>query len=263
MSMELTRKQLEQLLADEDNKVVALSGKWGTGKSFMWGQVQKESQNKKVTGALYVSLFGLSSIEQIKIKLIQSAVPLLESNPTLLDGAKQLVKSSVKVLEGLHKSFGALNDVSLLLAPTLLRQKLIVLDDIERKHDNLNIDEILGFIDEFTQRFECRFLLILNSDRLKNREVWDVLREKVVDEEIRLTTTCDEAFHVAIALMPSHFSAAISAAIEACGVTNIRIIIKVIKAVNRVVGERKCIADAVLQRVISSTVLLAAIHYKP
>ena len=262
MSLAATKKQFADLLTDTDNKVIALTGKWGTGKTFMWGEVKASSVNPKFVGVLTASLFGLSSIEQVKVKLLQSAVPSLEAHPALWKGTKQAVKSGVKVLEGIHKGFGAINDLGLILAPALFRRKLIVLDDIERKHDKLNVDEVLGFIDEFTQQHDCRFVLILNSDNLKDREVWDVLREKVVDQELCLKTTPAEAFDIAVGPTPSRYADRIREAVEICGLTNIRIIRKVIKAVNRILADRKGLTDAVLSRVIPSTVLLSAIHYK-
>ena len=262
MSLKSTKEQLQQLLADEDNKVIALSGKWGTGKSYMWDQVKNSSGNDKVKGALYASLFGLSTIEQIKLKLIQSAVPTMESNPKFWAGSKQLFDSGVKILEGFHKGFSVLNDVGLIFAPAMLREKFIVLDDIERKHEKLNIDEVLGFIDEFTQQHGARFVLILNSDQLDKRHVWETLREKVVDQELRLKTSAAEAFQIAVGLTPSHYADHIFATVEACGLTNIRIIRKVIKAGNRILGDRRDLSSAVLSRVIPSTVFLAAIHYK-
>lgn len=262
MSLKTTKEHLTKLLADSDNKVIALSGKWGTGKSFMWDEVKSASDDVMVKGALYASLFGLSSIEQVKVKLIQNAVPSLEANPGLWDTAKQTVKTGIKVLESFHEGFGALNDLGLVFAPAILRGKLIVLDDIERKHENLNIDEVLGFIDELTQQYDCRFVLILNSDQLAKREVWNILREKVVDQELCLNTTPAEAFNIAVGLTPSPYADRICASIEICGLTNIRIVRKVIKTVNQIIGERHGLSGAVLTRVIPSIVLLAAIHYK-
>jgi hypothetical protein len=262
MSLKSTQNQLERLLVDQDNKVIALSGKWGTGKSFMWNEVKKSSADKKVNGALYVSLFGLSGVDQVKMKLIQSAMPALDAKPALWKSVKQTVNSSIKVLEGFHKGFAALNDLGLVLAPGMLRQKLIVLDDIERKHEKLNIDEVLGFIDEFTQQHESRFVLILNSDQLDNKETWNKLREKVIDQELRLNTSESEAFEIAIELTPSIYAARIRTTVEACGLTNIRIVRRVIKAVNLILGNRHDLTDAVLSRLVPSTVLLCAIHYK-
>ena len=62
MSLKATKEQLVELLADDDTRVIALSGKWGTGKSYMWEEVRAASEKEKVKTALYASLFGLSSI---------------------------------------------------------------------------------------------------------------------------------------------------------------------------------------------------------
>lgn len=262
MSLKSTKDQLVQLLADDDNKVIALSGKWGTGKSFMWDQVKQASENKMVKSALYASLFGVSSVDQIKLKLIQSSAKSAEAYPALFKGMKQAYQTSVKALEGFHKGFSALNDIGLLVAPAMLRQKVLVLDDIERKHEKLGIDEILGFIDEFTKRHDSRVILILNDDQLDKRDIWNTLREKVIDQELRLTTSALEAFDIGIAIIPSPWAAQIQPNIELCGTTNIRIVCKIIKTVNRIIGDRTELSVAVLSRVIPSTVLLASIHYK-
>lgn len=177
MSLINAKKQMLELLSDRDIKVIALSGKWGTGKTHLWGEVVKESDDENVKGALYVSLFGLSGIDQMKRKLIESVAPGAQAHPRIWEAAKQAVTSGIKVLEGFHKGFGALGDLNLLLlAPLMLRERVIVIDDIERKHDKLGIDEILGFIDEYTQRNNARFVLILNNNQLAKREVWETLR---------------------------------------------------------------------------------------
>ena len=262
MTLKSTKNQLIQLLVDEDNKVIALSGKWGTGKSFMWDQVKKTSKNEKVESALYASLFGVSSVDQIKLKLIQSSAKSADAYPALFKGMKQAYQTAIKGLEGVNKGFAALNDIGLLVAPAMLRQKVLVLDDIERKHEKLGIEEILGFIDEFTKRHDSRVMLILNDDQLDKRDIWNTLREKVIDQELRLTTSPSEAFEIGIKINPSPWAANIQQNIERCGITNIRIVCKVIKTVNRIIGHRKDLSEAVLSRVIPSTVLLAAIHYK-
>ena len=262
MSLINAKKQMLELLSDRDIKVIALSGKWGTGKTHLWGEVVKESGDENVKGALYVSLFGLSGIDQMKRKLIESVAPGAQAHPRIWEAAKQAVTSGIKVLEGFHKGFGALGDLNLLLlAPLMLRERVIVIDDIERKHEKLGIDEILGFIDEYTQRNNARFVLILNNNQLAKREVWETLREKVIDQELKLLTTPEEAFSIAIGLFPSENSESIKEASIVCGLTNIRIIGKVIKAVNRILGDR-VLEDALLARVIPSIVLFAAIHYK-
>jgi hypothetical protein len=265
MTIETTKTHLAAALDDADGKVIALSGRWGSGKSHLWTAVQKASANDAVKNAIYVSLFGVTSMDQVKMKVVQSAVPIAAENPNLFKGVKTTLKGAVKTLEGLHKGFaglGALGELAILLTPTILKNKVIVLDDIERKHQNLAVDEILGFIDEFTQRHGSRFVLILNTDRLEDKPIWETFREKIIDVELKLETSPEEAFSIAIALTPSQFAPNIKSAVIACALTNIRIVRKVIRSINNILADRKGLSEAVLARVIPSTVLLSAIHYR-
>lgn len=262
MSLSTTKKHLVELLGDHGNKVIALSGKWGTGKSHLWRAVKADSTDEQVKDALYVSLFGLISMDQVKLKIVQSAIPKANENPSWWDQAKKGWGAASKVLESFHKGFSALNEIALLAVPAILKDRVIVLDDIERKHEKLSVDEVMGFIDEFTQQHGARIVLILNSDQLTDRGVWDTLREKVIDQEVRLETSPAEAFGIAISIQSSIYAEDIRNTIETCGVTNIRIVCKILKAVNRILGNRADLSDDVLSRVVPSTVLLSAIHYK-
>ncbi|KVH72224.1 hypothetical protein WJ41_13920 [Burkholderia ubonensis] len=262
MSLTTTKAQLIHVLADQENKVVALSGKWGTGKSHLWRQVKEESKDEKIMAAMYVSLFGLSNIEQVKLKIVQSAIPSADQNPTRWDSAKKAWAAASKVLESFHKGFSALNEIALLAVPSILKDRVIVIDDIERKHEKLSVDEVLGFVDEFTQQHGARIILILNTDELSDPGLWDTFREKVIDQEIRLDTSPREAFDIAASLVSSPYAEWIRTTVEGCGVTNIRIICKIIRAIKRILGEQEDLSDDVLARVIPSTVLLSAIYYK-
>lgn len=265
MSIKMTKEHLAKALTEAENKVIALSGRWGTGKSHLWSEIQNASTDESVKSAIYVSLFGLASMDQVKLKVVQSAIPIASENPRLFEGVRKTISTTIKALEGLHKSFsalGALGEFAMLLTPAILKGKVIVLDDIERKHSMLSVDEILGFIDEFTQRHQARFVLILNTDLLKDKLLWEILREKVLDVELKLETSPEEAFEIAIELTPSRHAASIKSSVVECGLTNIRIIRKVIRSVNNILGVHVGLSDAMLARVVPSTVLLSAIHYR-
>ncbi len=265
MSIQLTKSHFKEALKDKDNKVIALSGRWGTGKSHLWHEIQESLHDDSVKEAIYVSLFGLASMDQFKMKLVQSAIPVASDYPKILEGLKSTVKSTIKALEGVHKGFaglGALGELAILLTPNILKNKLIVLDDIERKHEKLSVDELLGFIDEFTKQHGARIVLILNTDQLKDRPLWETFREKVIDVELKLETSADEAFEIAIKLVPSIYESSIKQAVIECSLNNIRIVCKVIKSVNKILDGYTGLTQALLARVIPSTVLLSAIHYR-
>lgn len=268
MPIENTKAQLNKLLAQSDIKVIALSGKWGTGKTHLWDKTKSDSVDPKIKNALYVSLFGLSNIEQVKRRLLEAAIPESESYEEFLGPVKKLFKAGVQAGTEHFKALAALNDVNLMLmAPVVLNEKLIVIDDIERKNKQLEIDQVLGFIDEYSKQFKARFLLLLNDGEL-DKDVksepggqWSVFREKVIDQEIRLTTSAEEAFSIAIKINPSRYASALEKAIQTCNLTNIRIVLKVISAANQILNLQE-LEDAVLARVIPSIVLFSAIHYR-
>jgi len=266
MSLSRTKERLVRLLGEGDNSVIALSGKWGTGKTHLWNEVKDLSSDEKVKKALYVSLFGLSSVDQIKRKLIESAIPGVESHGGVFDGIKSIFNAGVSAASQHYKAMAALKDLNvLLMAPVVLRDKVIVIDDVERKHAKLGIDEVMGFIDDYSKQFRVRFVLVLNDDKLSTdgdqAKLWTTFREKVIDEEVRLSTSPEEAFSIAIRLTASKYAQALRRAIEICGLTNIRIVGKVVKAANRILNGRD-LDQAIQARVVPSIVLFSSIHYR-
>lgn len=266
MSLQKTKERLVRLLGQDDNSVIALSGKWGTGKTHLWNEVKDASDDEKVKKALYVSLFGLSSVDQVKRKLIESAIPGVDSHGGVFDGIKSLFNAGVTAASQHYKAMAALKDLNvLLMAPVVLRDKVIVIDDIERKHAKLGIDEVLGFIDDYSKQFRVRFVLVLNDDQLSTdgdqAKLWATFREKVIDEEIRLSTSPEEAFSIAFKLTPSKYAQALKRATAVCELTNIRIVGKVVKAANQILAGRD-LDQAIQSRVVPSIVLFSAIHYR-
>lgn len=262
MAIEKTKNQLVGIVSDHENKVIALSGKWGTGKTHLIGEILSAATDEKVKGALKASLFGLRDMQAVKLKLLQAALPSADKKSTQWKAATDVLRAVRTVLVNVNGGFTAVDELTMLAVPSILKNRVIVLDDIERKHPDLSIDEVLGFIDEFTQQHDTRFVLVLNSDQLQDQEIWRTLSEKVVDHEVRLETSPDEAFEIAKGLVPTRFPEPIRRSVRACGVTNVRIIRKILKVVNLILGARIDLSDAVLARVIPSAVVLAATHYK-
>lgn len=262
MTLERCRKNFVDLLSDYENRVVALSGKWGTGKSHLWKEVQSASADEKIKEAVYVSLFGLGSIADLKLKIAQGVLPKLEAGGVSAELIRNGYAAVKKVLKSINPGFSALDELALIATPMMIKGRFIVIDDIERKHEKLSIDEILGFIDDCVQNLGCRILLILNSDQLGDKKFWDLFREKVIDQELRLDTSPSEAFDITLGLAPTAYAAHIKPAIEACQITNIRIIRKIIRVVNRLLQDRHQLPTDVLSRIIPSATLLSAIYYK-
>lgn len=264
MTIEIIKENLIQLINDDNNSVIALSGKWGTGKTYLWQKIIKEEAKEKlIKDSLYVSLFGVKDIEQLKIRILQNSADFLSTENKVKEAVANAISIGKTVLKKFNKNFDVLDDIALFAVPTLLKKKLLVIDDVERKHEAFDLEEILGFIDEFSQNYKTRFLLILNIDQLaENKEKWEKFREKIIDHELSLEITANEAFNIAIATRKVKYTEIIKKSVELCKVNNIRIVYKIINIVNKLIGHRADLSDAVLNRMIPSVVLLSAIYFK-
>jgi hypothetical protein len=260
MSIERCKASLLGLLSDPSNRVIALAGKWGTGKSHLWREIREAATEDSVRKAPYVSLFGVSTITELQLRIVQECIPYMDSS--LSRTVTDYGRSAKKLLMAVSNRFSALDDIALLVAPKLLRDRFVVIDDIERKHAQLSIDEVLGFIDDLIQNRNCRVLLILNADKLGDKALWDQLREKVIDHELLLDTSAGEAFDIARKTIPTNFVPEIRSAVEICKISNIRVICKILRVVNRVLADYQKVSPEVAARIIPSSVLLSGIYYK-
>lgn len=262
MTLSRTKKNLLDALKDKENKVIALSGKWGTGKTHLWSEIQKDSEEEDVRKAVSASLFGVNDVRELKVKFAQALAPLIGREGKYDEAIRSTAKGVAKLIDGIFPASEGVAELFQAVMPFVLKDRFLVLDDIERKHAELSIDEVLGFIDECVQKNDCRVLLILNSDKLNEASTWQLYHEKVIDLELRLETSPEEAFDIAARLTPTPFSEGLKKAVSACGVNNIRIIRKMIRATNNVLGKRRELPSHVLNRTIPSIALLSAIHFK-
>ncbi|WP_148289893.1 P-loop NTPase fold protein [Ideonella sp. B508-1] len=265
MTIEQSKTQLISLIDNTDLKVIALTGAWGTGKTHLWKEIRKESQDPIVEGARYVSLFGVKDINQLKLKVVQSALPVGGESSSLTEGLLKSWKVSVDALKKVHQGFSALDELALVAVPVALRNRFVVIDDIERKHGSLSVDEVLGFVDEFSQNFGTRFLLILNTEQFSapaDSALWAAFREKVVEEEIRFAPTSGEAFDIAVPDLNSPYRVMARTAVDACGITNIRVIRQAYRLVVRLLGSTEDMQLSIQARTVPSIVLISALANK-
>jgi tRNA A37 threonylcarbamoyladenosine biosynthesis protein TsaE len=71
MTIAHCKEALSKLLQDKSLRVIALSGEWGTGKTHLWNDMRKGSTDGLIQQAIKVSLFGVRSIADLKMRFIQ------------------------------------------------------------------------------------------------------------------------------------------------------------------------------------------------
>src|SRR6266568_4308605 len=98
-SFDVVRQELLDLIKSKSRPVIALTGAWGTGKTFLWKSVDETLQSDKWasktaarTKRIYVSLFGLTSVDELKWRLIANMAKEGES------ATKRTITSSLRAI---------------------------------------------------------------------------------------------------------------------------------------------------------------------
>jgi len=252
-------KKLEKLVAHDSYDVIALTGAWGVGKTYLWNKLKNSSSKEKVKSSICVSLFGAKSIDEIKLRILRNAY-LSNAKET-----RKLINAGIDIADGLAKKlFGySVNEGSLVWLPNLLKEKLVILDDIERRVEGLEIQEIMGFLNEYSEGYKVSFLILLNQEKLgdKQKKDWEILHEKVIDIEVVLNPSPAEALEVAMGDDIYKYRDQIERAISILKVTNIRVLKKILVNV-KFIEEKFNKAKLDLTYGVPSIVLLTTIHFR-
>ncbi|CAB5670372.1 Uncharacterised protein [Delftia tsuruhatensis] len=270
MSREKTKESLLHYLHDDQVRVIALKGLWGTGKTHLWEEVKSGFPAMNENSHLYASCFGVESVEHIKSTLFQSS---LGKKSEALSGLKRYAGAAIDVTEklaakwlpggeGLATLMGSVSGlVQATLIDNVLHDRLIVLDDIERRSDGLPVEALLGFID-LLKRNNCKILIILNEEPIEKSHLddWRTLKEKCVDREIALLTTAGEAADMGLSPdVPLRL--AIRGALIKHAVTNIRVVQRIDRVVSTLLEGKTELQGVVEEELLPAIVLLTALNF--
>ncbi|MDM5060966.1 P-loop NTPase fold protein [Aeromonas rivipollensis] len=154
----------------EPGYAVLLKGKWGTGKTWFINQTLN-SLAQEGGKYLYVSLYGITSFEEIEDEFFKQLHPLLSSKSMALTGkiAKGLLKATLKIdLDGDGKADGSVSaQAPELNLPDYLTNTsgfVIVFDDLERA--SINLESLLGYINHYVEHQGYKVIIVANEEEI-------------------------------------------------------------------------------------------------
>ncbi|WP_416042484.1 P-loop NTPase fold protein [Bacillus subtilis] len=175
-------------------KRVLINGSWGIGKTKYVSDFIKNHTN-----VCYISLFGKRDVNSILQELyfliiekapkgkIKKHFSVLRNKLNTLDISYFGVSLSLPVIQNLFKTINKELD---------RKDKLIiVLDDLERKHDELNIKEILGIVDSLSKTDNIKTVLIAAIDQLEGEDKKNLMnyQEKAIDRTYTIENFASQA----------------------------------------------------------------------
>ena len=160
------------------NYAVMIDGAWGSGKTYFVKNVllkKIESNEKRV---LYVSLYGVSDIQELGKKLYLDY--LLKDKSKLVMEHTELVENVIGTIIDIGSPFmGKLGDIDIkekkiknIVQNTVkhicpMKNCVLIFDDLERC--DCSIQDILGYINGFVEQAGMKVIIIANQEELRKK----------------------------------------------------------------------------------------------
>lgn len=177
------------------NFAVLLSGEWGCGKTWLYKKFEDSRTDHKF---LYVSLYGITNLNEIENLFFTKLHPKLSSKKFLLAGSigRNILKGTLKIdVNGDSKDDLTINptlkDISLKSILTKTEGYILVFDDIERT--KLKICDVLGYINSYIEHNDYKAILIANEEQIKDKE-YENIKEKLIGKTFVVQSELDNAF---------------------------------------------------------------------
>lgn len=168
---------------------VLLDGPWGIGKTFV---IKKflDTLDKEATPYIYVSLYGIRSVDDIDDAILQGMYPVLANKGVELGG---------RALKSIGKYFNVELDLKAKDFLNKSKANVYVFDDLERSE--MPINTVMGYINVFVEHEGRKVILIANEKEIDDKPKYKRVREKLVGKVFEVQSSLEEAlqgFFVAV-----------------------------------------------------------------
>ena len=271
MSKNVIETSLTEFLTSDTAQIIAISGAWGSGKTYLAKKALEKKINKKYS---YVSLFGLKTLDEVKLTVFSELSDFKGTRNRTFSILKKNQESLLKVASSIIPGMGGVVN-SIDFTPFLLasiQRQIICFDDLERRGEGLRLKDIFGLANYFKEEKNCSVLLVLNYDELKDGDKKDfrTYLEKTVDISLEYQPDFEDMFTIALEICGKlHLTdSQIEQVKDQCNeikIVNIRILIRIIRFCEQFISklnENGCSDEDFISSAISELVLCASLYFK-
>lgn len=203
---ELIENIVEYIKKPYTDYAIMINGEWGSGKTHFWNNKLRTAieniQNKegRLYRTIYISLYGINSLEEISKKIFLETNPIITKNfrkiTDVIEGnvVPEYVKTGLDIanLYGVLQFNQSTADFERVFTTD---DKVLCFDDLERA--NIDIVDILGYINNFVEHDEIKTILICNEKELatkfknNNIELKTLTATMMLGQEGALSSTSD------------------------------------------------------------------------
>ena len=199
---------VKDYLTRETNNALLITGEWGVGKTYFFNNIlSREIEKTSIKGdtsstftSIRVSLFGVTNIDDIGRRIFTELFPRLEKGIKIGKGIAKLLLSipiteaSIlkKILE-LISEFEADNGTKNNIINSMTSRIVICFDDLERVSKDFPIENLIGYINNLTENYDLKTLIIGNTDKI-NKDEFNEIKEKLIGVEIEFDNDIKSIF---------------------------------------------------------------------
>ena len=193
---DLVESILDYIRADYTDYAIMINGEWGSGKTYFWNnkvrnKIESLSLNGKKYTTIYMSLYGISNLEDISKKIFIETTQLMDKNLKKYMDSHQESRIPEYAKTGLNmaNSFGLSQNSDKMDYASFFAtdDKILCFDDLERA--NVDVIDILGYINNFVEHDHIKTIIICNEKELSaklkstNLEMKTFIATYILDKE--------------------------------------------------------------------------------
>ena len=199
---DLVESILDYIRSDYTDYAIMINGEWGSGKTYFWNhKIRNKIENMTVNGkkltTIYMSLYGISNLEEISKKIFIETTQLMDKNLKryMNSNGQTVIPEYAKTGLDMANFFGVTQNGDKIDYENFFStdDKVLCFDDLERA--NVDVIDILGYINNFVEHDHIKTIIICNEKELatklksSNLEMKTFIATYLLDKEDKLLTT--------------------------------------------------------------------------
>ena len=173
---DLVESILDYVRADYTDYAIMINGEWGSGKTYFWNnKIRKKIDNMRLNGkqytTIYMSLYGISNLEEISKKIFIETTQLMDKNLRryMEQNGQTTIPEYAKTGIDMANLFGISQNEDKVNYGEFFStdDKVLCFDDLERA--NVDVIDILGYINNFVEHDHIKTIIICNEKELSTK----------------------------------------------------------------------------------------------
>ena len=173
---DLVESILDYVKADYTDYAIMINGEWGSGKTYFWNnKIRRKIESLQLNGkrytTIYMSLYGISNLEDISKKIFIETTQLMDRNlkKFMNYNEQKTIPEYAKTGLDMANFFGVTQNGDKVNYEEFFNtdDKILCFDDLERA--NVDVIDILGYINNFVEHDHIKTIIICNEKELSTK----------------------------------------------------------------------------------------------